>query len=251
MRSPLTDTPSPPRGDGHHVLLVVDDPAIAELLTTTMESAGCRTSVAVSGAEGMAWLAHHRYDLVVWDNTLPDQERFLQGRRGAPADRPPVLFLAADDTLHRLVPELRLGQTDYILKPIRIAELLDRALRLLSERGGPERRHAMPCCGDLVLDDIACRARRGTRPLHLTPAEYRLLRHLVANAGRVLSKEQIGRHVWGAARPPGAIEKLVARLRRKVDQEDPALIHTRRGFGYRFGCPHVRPEQGERGDSRP
>jgi two-component system OmpR family response regulator len=92
--------------------------------------------------------------------------------------------------------------------------------------------------GDLVLDDTVCRARRGTRALDLTPAEYRLLRHLLVNAHRVLSKEQIGRYVWGDHRGDNAIEQLVSRLRRKVDRGDgdaPALIHTRRGFGYWLG----------------
>ncbi|WP_307531113.1 winged helix-turn-helix domain-containing protein [Streptomyces umbrinus] len=79
------------------------------------------------------------------------------------------------------------------------------------------------------------RPRRGRRALDLTPAEYRLLRHLLVNAERVLSKEQICRHVWGETRAGNAIEKLVSRLRHKVDQEQPPLIHTRRGFGYRLG----------------
>ncbi|MFD9506739.1 winged helix-turn-helix domain-containing protein [Streptomyces mirabilis] len=94
----------------------------------------------------------------------------------------------------------------------------------------------MPRYGDLVLDDATCQARRGTRPLGLTPAEYRLLSHQMANAEHVLSKEQIGRYVWGEYRANPAIEKLVSRLRQKVDQEDPALIHTHRGFGYRLGA---------------
>ncbi|WP_307835394.1 response regulator transcription factor [Streptomyces adelaidensis] len=147
------------------------------------------------------------------------------------------MFLAACDTLHDLVPGLRPADEDYVVKPVRIAEVLDRARALLRGRGGSERPEGMPCYGDLVLDDTTCEARRGSRALCLTPAEYRLLRQLLANAESVLSKEQIGRHVWGEFRAHGAIEKLVARLRRKVDHEEPALIHTRRGFGYWLGCP--------------
>lgn len=135
------------------------------------------------------------------------------------------------------LPDLRLDYEDYVVKPVRIAEVLDRAQGLPRGRGGPERHEGMPCYGDLVLDDFAFQARRGSRALCLTPAEYRLLHHLLANAERVLSKEQISRHVWGEFRAHGAIEKLVARLRRKVDHEEPALIHTRRGFGYWLGCP--------------
>ena len=73
--------------------------------------------------------------------------------------------------------------------------------------------------------------------LNLTPAEYRLLRHLIVNAERVLSKEQISRHVWGEVRGDNAIEQLVSRLRRKVDHREPALSRTRRGFGYWLGRP--------------
>jgi DNA-binding response OmpR family regulator len=106
---------------------------------------------------------------------------------------------------------------------------------VLLRRRRPGRQAGRPRYGDLVLDDARCEARRGSRPLDLTPAEYRLLRHLLANAERVLSKEQISRHVWGEFRANEAIEKLVSRLRHKVDREEPALIHTRRGFGYWLG----------------
>ncbi|MBZ3901393.1 MULTISPECIES: response regulator transcription factor [Streptomyces] len=248
MRTLLTGTPSPPRGDeAQHVLVVVDDPGVTELLTTTLELAGYRVTsaatatTAVTAADGTARIARAGCDLIIWDAALPNLERFLRSRHGTPADRPPLLFLTSCDSLHDLVPGLRPGVEDYVVKPVRIAEVLDRARALLRGRGGPERPEGMPCYGDLVLDDAACEARRGSRPLGLTPAEYRLLCQLLANAERVLSKEQISRHVWGEYRAHGAIEKLVARLRRKTDQEEPALIHTRRGFGYWLGCPEGRP----------
>jgi two-component system, OmpR family, response regulator len=252
----VSEKPSPLHGDRQHVLVVVDDPDMAELLTTTLELAGYEVGTAGSGAEGMARVARHRFDLVVLDATLSDLADFGRGRRAAPVDRPPVLFLAVCDSLHALVPELGLGAEDYVTKPFRIAEFLARAQVLLRGRGAgrdpggnsgrhagripgrnPGRQGGMPGYGDLVLDDAACQARRGRRVIDLTPAEYRLLRHLLANADRVLSKEQISRHVWGEFRADNAIEKLVSRLRRKVDREEPALIHTRRGFGYWLGCP--------------
>ncbi|KKD08751.1 response regulator transcription factor [Streptomyces sp. WM6386] len=234
MYAHLLEKPSPPRGAGQHVLVVVGDPGDAELLTTTLELAGYRVDTADSGAEGMARLTRQRFDLVVLDAALPDLPDLAQGRRMAPADRPPLLFLASCDSLHRLLPELGLGEEDYVIKPVRVPEVLARAQVLLRRRC-PGPRPGMPGYGDLVLDDTTCRARRGPRRLDLTPAEYRLLRHLLANAGRVLSKEQISRHVWGEFRGHQAIEKLVSRLRHKVDEEGPALIHTRRGFGYWLG----------------
>ena len=235
MYGNLIEKPSPPRGDGQHVLVVVDDPGDTELLATTLELAGYRVGTAGTGAEGMARLTQHRFDLVVWDAGLADPRIPGRSRRAEPGDRPPLLFLATCDSLHSLVPELGPGEDDYVTKPVRIAEVLARVQVLLRRRLSG-RRTGPPCYGDLVLDDATCRARRGRRPLDLTPAEYRLLRHLLANAERVLSKEQISRHVWGEYRGDQAIEKLVSRLRRKVDLEDPALIHTRRGFGYSLGC---------------
>ncbi|MBD9725228.1 response regulator transcription factor [Streptomyces caniscabiei] len=237
MRTQLTGKPMARRDGAQRVLLVADDPGVTELLTTTMRLAGYRVAAADTGAEGTARIAQGGYDLVVWDAAVPDPERLGRTRHGAPVGRPPLLFLAACDTLHDLVPGLRPGDEDYVVKPLRVAEVLHRARALLHGRGGPERTEGVPCYGDLVLDDAACEARRGSRPLGLTPAEYRLLRHLLANAEHVLSKEQISRHVWGEYRAHGAIEKLVARLRRKTDREEPALIHTRRGFGYWLGCP--------------
>ncbi|MEU6372817.1 response regulator transcription factor [Streptomyces sp. NPDC046909] len=234
MHAHLMEKPSPPRGNGQHVLVVAADPGDAELLATTLELAGYQVGTADTGAEGMARLARQRFDLVVLDATLPDLAGLARGRRMPSADRPPLLFLASCDSLHRLLPELGLGEEDYVIKPVRVAEVLARAQVLLRRRG-PGPRPGMPAYGDLVLDDTTCRARRGPRPLDLTPAEYRLLRHLLANAGRVLSKEQISRHVWGEFRGHQAIEKLVSRLRHKVDQEGAALIHTRRGFGYWLG----------------
>lgn len=236
MYASLSEKPSPPRGDGPHVLLVVGEPGVAELLTTTLKLAGYQVGTAVTGTEGMARLTQHRFDLVVWDATLPDLARFARGRRMAPTDRPPLLFLTTCDRLPTLAPELGVGAEDYVIKPVRIAEVLARAQALLRERR-PQSYGRTPRYGDLVLDDAACQARRGPRPLDLTPAEYRLLRHLLANAECVLSKEQISRYVWGDFRTHHAIEKLVARLRNKVDQEETRLIHTRRGFGYWLGCP--------------
>lgn len=237
--SNLLEKPSPPRGDGQRVLVVADDPGDSELLSTTLELAGYRVGTAGTGAEGLTRLTEHPFDLAVWDAVLlshltrpPHPPRAVSR-----PPRPPLLFLTTCDSLHRLVPELGPGEKDYVTKPLRIAEVLARVDVLLRRRR-PERQASLPRYGDLVLDDATCRASRGSRPLDLTPAEYRLLRHLLVHAGCVLSKEQISRHVWEDFRANEAIEKLVSRLRRKVDSDpgDPALIHTRRGFGYWLGA---------------
>jgi DNA-binding response OmpR family regulator len=234
MRGSIGQKPSSAQGEGQRVLVAVGDRAVEELLSTTLELAGYRVGLAGSGIEAMARIAEQPYDLVVIDTGLPDLEEL--GRHRPAVDRPPALFLTACERLDSLVPELGRGREDYVTVPFRIAEVLARVRVLLRGRDcapGPVRRG--PRYGDLALDDATCQAWRGRRVLELTPAEYRLLHHLLVHADQVLSKDQICRHVWGEDRADNAIEKLVSRLRRKVDRDEPPLIHTRRGFGYRLG----------------
>ncbi|MFD3502238.1 response regulator transcription factor [Streptomyces sp. NPDC058678] len=233
MYGSTREKPPLARGAGQH-LLVVGEQDVVELLSTTLELAGYRIGVAGSGVEALARLGAGRFDLVVLDAELPDLEG-LGRDRPVLAHRLPVLLLTGCDSLDRLVPELDLGERDYVTKPFRMAEVLARVQVLLRGNGPGSPRDVALGYRDLVLDDTLCEARRGTRTLGLTPAEYRLLRHLLVNAHRVLSKEQIGRYVWGDYRGDNAIEQLVSRLRRKVDKEAPVLIHTRRGFGYWLG----------------
>ncbi|WP_405995640.1 response regulator transcription factor [Streptomyces sp. NBC_00986] len=228
----ISETRSLARGGGQHLLVAVDEPDNAELLSTTLELAGYRIRTAGNGTEVVSRLAEQRFELVVIDAELPEMDALAQGRRLV-THRPPVLLLTGWDALDKLLPELGAGERDYVTKPFRIAEVLARIQVLLRGRGGG--RDGALHYADLVLDDTTCQARRGRHTLDLTPAEYRLLRHLLVNAHKVLSKEQISRYVWGDFRGHNAMEQLVSRLRRKVDQEGPALIHTRRGFGYWLG----------------
>jgi DNA-binding response OmpR family regulator len=220
------------RGRGQHVLVVADEPGLVDLLATTFELAGYQVGTASSGGEMLARISEDHFDLVVVDVAMPSLDRLAHGRRLAAADRPPALFLITCETLDTLLPSLGSGSDDYVTKPYRITEILARMQMLLRDRrGGGVLVH-----GDLSLDDSVCQAWRGPRPLDLTPGEYRLLRHLLVNAGRVLGKEQIARHVWGEFHGDNAMERLVSRLRHKVDREEPVLIHTHRGFGYRLGA---------------
>jgi DNA-binding response OmpR family regulator len=229
------------RGNGQHILVGAQDPGESELLATTLDLAGYRYVTAADGVELMARFVLHPFDLVIVDVALPHLAEVSRGRRVPPAERPPVLFLAAHESLPEVAEQLGVGNSDYVTKPIRVAEVLARTRALLRDRAGdggePARPGSRPRYADLVLDDATRLARRGQAVLDLTPAEYRLLRHLVVNAERVLSKEQISTHVWGEVRGGNAIEQLVSRLRRKVDHRQPALIRTRRGFGYWLGRP--------------
>jgi two-component system OmpR family response regulator len=224
---------------GQHVLLVAPDPDLREVLVTPLRLAGYQVRSEVTGVEALAVLHAHQFDLIIVDVEIPDVEKLARRGRLASAHRPPILCLAACDSLDRLVPELGSSVEDYVTKPCRIAEVLARARVLL--RPGAAGRQASPLChGDLLLDDAVCQAWRGQRSLELTPAEYRLLRHLVTNAEQVFSKQQLARQVWGESRGGPAIERMVSRLRQKVDREGPAMIHTRRGFGYWLGdAAHV------------
>ncbi|WP_107480684.1 response regulator transcription factor, partial [Streptomyces caniscabiei] len=156
-----SEKPSLPRGAGQHVLVVADDQDVSELLSTTLELAGYRIHAAESGAAAVARLTEQRFDLVVLDLALPDLEGLGRERRPL-AHRPPVLFLTRYDSLGRLLPEVGLGEQDYVTKPFRIAEVLARAQVLLRGRK-PVRRDSEPSYRDLVLDDPACQARRAGR----------------------------------------------------------------------------------------
>ena len=220
-------------GYGPHVLVVVTDPELLDLLVTPLDLAGWHVRSTGTGAGAWALLGTHRFDLIIVDEDIPDIEVVARGRRPAPGDRPPVLCLSSCDALERLMPELGFGIEDYVTKPCRITEVLARARVLLGRQ--PAQRTGPLGLADLLLDEASGRAWRGDRPLELTPAEHRLLRHLLVNAEQVLSKEQLAWQVWGEARGDNAIERLVSRLRRKVDEDGPELIHTRRGFGYWVG----------------
>ncbi|MEU6357614.1 response regulator transcription factor [Streptomyces sp. NPDC047072] len=223
------------RRRGRDVLIVAGETGETDLLTTTLQLAGYRVAETVgSGAEGIERITRGHFDLVVWDAMLPDLREVARGPRPISADLPPVLFLITCDYLHTLLPVFGRRREDYVTKPVRATELLARAEILLRKpgTGGDE---AVAAYDDLVLDDTTRQVRRGTRPLGLTPAEYRLLRHLLANAERVVSKEQISQNVWGDFRSSETIDRLVSRLRQKVNGEGAPLIHTSRGFGYWLG----------------
>ncbi|MEV6348293.1 response regulator transcription factor [Actinoplanes sp. NPDC051851] len=214
---------------GSRLLAAVPDPGLRHALAARLGSSGYLVDAVETGAAAVGRLGEQRFDLIIVDVDIPDL-RDLADHRPALAERPPVLCVTSCESLELLVPEVGGDVGDYVTKPCRAAELLARVEVLLRARNAarePVLRH-----GDLLLDEVVYQAWRGDRRLEVTAAEYRLLRQLLLNAGRVLSKEQLAWQVWGESRDTGAIERLMSRLRHKVDQEQPALIHTRRGFGY-------------------
>jgi DNA-binding response OmpR family regulator len=208
---------------GHQVLIALDDRHTRDLLRTTLDFAGYQVSTVANASAALRLPGGPRFDVLICD----DRTACL----GDLSPRPPTLVLAECDALSVVVPRLRDGTDDYVTEPFHLADVLARLRRMLVDTGTSRTVRY----GDLVLDDGLCQARRGDRRLHLTPGEYRLLRYLVRNADQVLSKDQIADHVGGAAPSGPAVEKLLSRLRAKVDGTGPALIHTRRGFGYVLG----------------
>jgi two-component system OmpR family response regulator len=227
-------------GPEARLLVVEDDPTIAELLSGALRFAGFEVSTAATGGAALKAVAASPPDLVVLDIMLPDQDGFEVLRRvRAQGSKVPVLCLTARDAVADRVTGLTLGGDDYVVKPFRLDEVVAR-IRAVLRRGRPggseSPRHAV---ADLELDDHSRQVRRGGELVSLTPTEYKLLRYLVANAGRVLSRAQILDHIWDYdySGEANVVDSCICYLRRKVDSSEPRLIHTIRSVGYVLRVP--------------
>ncbi|HET7428728.1 MAG TPA: response regulator transcription factor [Gaiellales bacterium] len=231
---------SPELGDPAARVLVVDDEdSITQLVSTVLRYEGFEVQCAADGRSAVKQARAFRPDLVVLDVMLPDWDGFEVYRRLSSEAPVPVLFLTARDAPADRVHGLTLGADDYVGKPFSLEELVARVRAVLrrtrGEPAGGSLRYA-----DLVMDDEAHEVRRGNRLIDLTPTEYHLLRYLLTNAGRVVSKAQILDHVWrydfnGDA---SVVETYISYLRKKLDRAgEPPLIQTVRGFGYAIRLP--------------
>jgi len=150
-----------------------------------------------------------------------------------------IIFLTARDSTEDKVHGLTLGGDDYVTKPFSLEELVARIRTILRRAGMAEEASSKLVFADLELDEDAHEVSRGGRPIELTATEFRLLRYLMLNPRRVLTRAQLLDHVWnydfgGDAR---VLETYISYLRKKVDVEEPALIHTVRGVGYALRLP--------------
>jgi two-component system OmpR family response regulator len=217
-------------------LLVVDDEAtVRELLSDALRFAGFDVSSAASGAEAVALAVREPPDLILLDVMLPGMDGFEVVRRlRSSGGRVPVLFLSARDAPDDKVTGLKAGGDDYVTKPFNLRELIARIEAILRRAGGGGR-----TVGDLTLDPDLQRVTRGDRVIRLSPTEFRLLRHLMANAGQVVSKAAILTEVWryDFAGDTSIVDTYVSYLRRKLETGGPRLIHTRRGEGYVLRAP--------------
>ncbi|HEV2590969.1 MAG TPA: response regulator transcription factor [Gaiellaceae bacterium] len=222
------------------VLVVDDEPNIAELVSTALSYEDFEVRMAHDGAQALRMVQEFAPDLVVLDVMLPDFDGFeLQRRLRANGEGVPVLFLTARDAVEDRIRGLTLGADDYLTKPFSLQELVARARAVLRRtRDDAVDKHQLRFA-DLELDEETRDVRRGSRAIALTPTEFALLRYLLLNARSVLSKAQILDHVWqyDFGGDGGIVETYIGYLRKKIDVESPALIHTLRGFGYSLRLP--------------
>ncbi|WP_159809649.1 response regulator transcription factor [Cellulomonas citrea] len=222
--------------DPARILVVDDDPGIRELLTSALTFAGYQVQTAGTAAAALDALRDARPDLVVLDIVLPDADGLdvLRMVRAA-GDRTPVLFLSSRDEVADRVAGLAAGGDDYVTKPFDLAEVAARLAALLRRARHEDLDPDVLVYRDLRVDTARKQAHRAGRPLDLTTTEFQLLATLAAGPERVLSKAQLLERVWAYdfGGDGAVVEKLVSRLRRKVDPPDAVpLIRTVRGFGY-------------------
>ncbi|GAA2280146.1 response regulator transcription factor [Streptomyces atrovirens] len=221
------------------LLVVEDEPTLRELLSASLRLAGFAVVPVETGAQALAAVRERRPDLIVLDVMLPDFDgfevvrRLREQRSSAPPGHPPVLFLTARDAPEDRIGGLRAGGDDYLTKPFNLEELVLRIRAILRRTSGRPVDGRL-VVGTLELDPDSHQVTRGGHPVQLSPTEFSLLRVLMENAGRVLSKAQLLELVWhyDFGGDDSIVASYISYLRRKVDQEDPKLIHTVRGTGY-------------------
>ncbi|MGY5764074.1 response regulator transcription factor [Brachybacterium sp. DNPG3] len=219
-------------------LLVVDDePNIRDLLATSLRFAGFEVFTASTGNEAIREATEHKPDLMVLDVMLPDMDGFTVTRRLRDrGEQSPILFLTAKDETQDKVAGLTVGGDDYVTKPFSLEEVVARIRAVLRRTHGgadPAVESAL-VVGDLSLDEDSHEVYRGDVTIDLSPTEFKLLRYLMLNAGRVVSKTQILDHVWDYdwSGEVGIVESYISYLRRKIDVVGEPMIHTKRGIGY-------------------
>jgi two-component system OmpR family response regulator len=217
------------------VLVVDDEEYIRDLVSSAMRIAGFDVRNAGDGQSALSAVTEHHPDLVILDVGLPGLDGFEVCRRlRDDGDGTPVIFLTARDANEDKVSGFTKGGDDYVTKPFSLEELVARVRAVLRRAGTSDTPTNRLRYDDLELDDETMRVTRGDRAIHLSPTEFKLLRYLLLNRERVVSKTQILDHVWqydfgGNA---SVVENYVSYLRKKVDGGARPLLHTVRGFGY-------------------
>ena len=227
------------RADGKpiNVLVVDDEPVLAELVSMALRYEGWDIATAGDGASALALARETPPDVVVLDVMLPDMsglDVLHELRQQIPGL--PLLLLTAKDSVEDRIAGLTAGGDDYVTKPFSLEEvvarlrgLIRRSSRIVSDAVDPELR-----VGDLLLNEESYEVSRGDVPIELTATEFELLRYLMRNPRRVLSKSQILDRVWSYdfGGRSSIVEIYISYLRKKIDADGPPMIHTVRGVGY-------------------
>ena len=217
------------------ILVVEDEDAIRDLVATALRFTGFPVSTVASGRAAIAEIRNEPFDLLILDVNLPDIDGFEITRKiRADGNQVAVIFLTARDDLGDLKTGFTAGGDDYLTKPFSLEELMLRIDAVLRRTGNQQPESARLTAGDVSLDQDAYRVWRGDEEISLSPTEFRLLRYLMQNQDRVVSKNQILDHVWDYeyVGDLNAVETYISNLRKKLGDKDAQLIRTVRGFGY-------------------
>jgi two-component system OmpR family response regulator len=222
------------------VLVADDEPNIVDVIAMALRHNGFGVEAAGTGTEALDQVRRWRPHVLVLDVMLPDMEGFEVARRlAAEHAGVPILFLSARDSTADKVRGLTTGGDDYVTKPFSLEELIARLRNILRRTGAFAESSGHLRFADLELDEDTFEVFRGGRPIELTATEFRLLRYLMLNPRRVLTRDQLLNHVWsydfgGDAR---VLETYISYLRKKVDAGGPPLLRTVRGVGYGLRLP--------------
>ena len=221
------------------ILIIEDEADMARYLSTGLQEAGYQVSHCADASSGLRTAQGQPWDLMIIDRMLPDERdglTIVKTLREAQI-KTPVLVLSALASLDERVRGLREGGDDYLTKPFAFPELLAR-IEALTRRSVPSDNPRVLRIADLTLDLRTRRAERAGQQITLQPREFRLLEYLVRNQGQVVTRTMLLESVWDVHFDPGTnvIDVQISRLRNKLDKgHHPALLHTVRGAGYRFG----------------
>jgi two-component system OmpR family response regulator len=217
------------------ILVVDDEPNIVDVIAMALRYQGFEIATAGTGAEALGQVKSFHPHLMLLDVMLPDMEGFeVAERLGSQRAGVPIIYLTARDSTEDKIRGLTTGGDDYVTKPFSLEELVARIRTVLRRTGAAEPESARLTFEDLELDEDTMEVTRAGEPIELTATEYRLLRYLMLNPRRVMTRAQLLDHVWdydfgGDGR---VLETYISYLRKKLDAFGPPLIQTVRGVGY-------------------
>jgi two-component system, OmpR family, response regulator len=232
----------PENQTAQRVLVVDDEPNILEVVTMALRFQGFDVETAATGREALAAVSSFKPHLMVLDVMLPDMEGFdVASRLGAQRSGVPIIFLTARDATEDKIRGLSGGGDDYMTKPFSLEELVARIRTILRRTGQADPESGLLVFADLELDEESREVTRAGAPIELTATEFRLLRYLMLNPRRVMTRAQLLDHVWnydfgGDGR---VLETYISYLRKKLDAHGPSLIKTVRSVGYALQAPRA------------